>query len=608
MTDAAIARFMEANNYTTQDMRGVLALLQTGTDKALQLTHEPVGIREFIESPHFLNAKGAVYPVLMDELEEMASGKYVEVVLTGAIGAGKTTLALYLQAYSVYLISCYINPHQIFGLDPASEIEIIFQSINADLAKEVDFTRFKNMVTKAPYFQQNYMYNKGILSKLLFPNNVVVKPVAGQDTASIGQNVIGGLIDEMNFMNIVAKSKKSIDGGVADQAVDNYNSIATRRQSRFVEVGSTPGVLCLVSSRRYPGQFTDTKEEEAKRQLAETGTTTIYVYDKKVWEIKPHEFEGVEWFSLFVGDDTNDPKILTEEEAEESPYKDHPLVMLIPEIYRSNFIKDMHRSLRDIAGVSTLARTPYFNDGGALTEAFNADNDSILSRTSTDFVQRKLAIRPDYITNPDSPRWVHIDLAVSQDSAGMAMGYVPKFVTMKAGGQHTELMPLIKLDFTLEIKPPKNGEINFAKIRTLLYKLRELGINITWVSFDGFQSVDFQQILRHKGFRTGYVSMDKTIVPYDTTKLAIAEHRLVAPEHPKCVKEFRSLELDVKANNNKGKIDHPPNGSKDISDAVAGVTHGLTTRKEIWISNGIPLVQIPDHIAATSVAVKNPDG
>ena len=28
-----------------------------------------------------------------------------------------------------------------------------------------------------------------------FPRNIVVKPVAGHDTAAIGQNVIGGIID-----------------------------------------------------------------------------------------------------------------------------------------------------------------------------------------------------------------------------------------------------------------------------------------------------------------------------------------------------------------------------------------------------------------------------
>ena len=51
--------------------------------------------------------------------------------------------------------------------------------------------------------------------------------------------------------------------------------------------GKIPGLLCLVSSRRYPGQFTDVKEAEAKKEIDMTDKSTIYVYDKKAWEIKP---------------------------------------------------------------------------------------------------------------------------------------------------------------------------------------------------------------------------------------------------------------------------------------------------------------------------------
>jgi len=35
----------------------------------------------------------------MNELRELNSGKYVEAVLTGAIGTGKSTIALFTTAY-----------------------------------------------------------------------------------------------------------------------------------------------------------------------------------------------------------------------------------------------------------------------------------------------------------------------------------------------------------------------------------------------------------------------------------------------------------------------------------------------------------------------------
>lgn len=48
--------------------------------------HWPVGVRKFIEDPQFLGLKGQVYPRILDDLEELFDGEYVEAVLTGSIG------------------------------------------------------------------------------------------------------------------------------------------------------------------------------------------------------------------------------------------------------------------------------------------------------------------------------------------------------------------------------------------------------------------------------------------------------------------------------------------------------------------------------------------
>ena len=74
--------------------------------------------------------------------------------------------------------------------------------------------------------------------------------------------------------------------------------------------GKLPGVLCLVSSKRFPGEFTDQKQIEAKRELDETGRTSIYVYDRRLWEIKPAGTYGDARFRLFLGDNNRKPCIL----------------------------------------------------------------------------------------------------------------------------------------------------------------------------------------------------------------------------------------------------------------------------------------------------------
>lgn len=549
---------------------------------------QPVGIKEFVCGEYFLNKSGDIYDKVMEELIEINTpGKYVEIVLTGGIGSAKTTTALYTTAYQLYLLSCMNSPHRVFALDSSSEILIVFQSINS-VTSAASFKRFKSMIEGSDYFKENFPFSKDIEKRLIFPNRIEVVPVSGMETAVIGQNVIGGLIDELNYMSIVNKSKQSVDQGTYNQAVALYNSIARRRKSRFISGAEhLPGLLCLVSSKRYPGQFTDIKEEEAKRDK------TIYIYDYRVWDVKPKGTFNKGWFKVFIGDMTRKPRILLD--GEKMPDSDAKLVMEIPNDFKEDFRTDIINALREIAGVSTLARHPYFVDVEKVTEAFGKHL-SIFSRDSVDFVETQLQLYPKRCYKPELPRFAHIDLAISGDSAGLTIGTCTGFVSMKHlgyGSSEDEMMPKIHIDGILEIKPPKGGEILFWKIRDVLMKLRTLGINMRWVTFDSFQSKDSQQLLRQAGFIVGEQSIDIKPQPYDFTKSAIYTGRVSMPEHPKCRVEILSLEKDTKT----GKIDHPATGSKDCSDSLAGVVYGLTNRREVWGMYGIPLLRLPSGIS-----------
>lgn len=531
-----------------------------------------VGIREFIESPEYLNAKHSVWPLVMVELEEMNSGRYSEVVLTGGIGSAKTTSALYSTAYQLYKLSCYANPHQLYGLDSASEIVFIFQSLNATTAKDVEYERFRSMIERSPYFTKHFRFDKDLQSELVFPNRIIVRPVSGKETAAIGQNVFGGIIDEVNFMSVISKSRASVDGGVYDQAVQLYNSIARRRKSRFLSGGTMPGLLCLVSSKRYPGQFTDKKSEEAKTN------PQIYVYDKRVWDVKPEAYTG-EFFPIFIGDHARKPRII--EEGEVIRDSERELIDHIPIEYMQEFRDDIIKALRDIAGHSSLAIHPYFQEREKVDRAFGRAV-NIFKSPRVDFVEERPRVSVSSFVRLERKRFVHLDLGLSSDSAGLVIGHVYRFARMQRA-DHVELMPCFYIDGVLEIAPPRNGEIRFESIRTVLYKLVELGLRIKWVTADTYQSVDTLQILKQRGFMTSHQSMDTSMLPYDVLKSAIYDGRVEIPQHPKLFREVVTLERDFK----KGKVDHPQRGSKDLSDALAGVVYGLTMRMETWAEFGI---------------------
>jgi hypothetical protein len=560
----------------------------------LRYDQMPVGPREFLESPQYMNMPGNLWELNMVEYEQANSGMFDQMVLTGGIGTGKTTVAIATQLYQLYLALITKSLHEMFDLIPTDEIVFVFQSLNSKLAKGVDYERFKALVEKGPFFRGKYDFDRSLSSEMKFGKRIIVRPVSGSDTAVIGQNVIGGIMDEVNFMSVVEDSKraaKASESGVYDQALQNYRAIMRRRESRFGAVqAKLPGILCLVSSRQYPGEFTDQRIKEAEDEIARTGRTKIYVYDKRRWEVRPDLFKNGQWFNVFIGDETRKPRIMLENE--EIPHEQKHLVLKVPEFYRNTFETDLLAALRDVGGVATMALHPFMPQREAISACFGRTK-NVLSREDCDFVATKPALNKKAIQYPQMPRFVHVDLAFTSDSAGVACGFVPEFVTVKRG-EDVETLPVIQYDFTLEVRPPKGGEILVSNIRQLLYNLRANGVPIRWVTFDSYQSRDALQILAQKGFITGMVSMDVDLKPYGTLKTALIDQRVKTHEHHEALQELLTLEIDAK----KRKIDHPPGGSKDIADAMAGVAHGLTMRRQIWRMHKV-IGQLPKSISGS---------
>lgn len=557
---------------------------------------DPVDIDKFIEDPKYLGKGDEVYPEVMEHLIEInrKDDPYEEAVLTGGIGTAKTTIAVLSTAYQLYKLASFIDPHAEFGLDRSSEIEFVFQSLDYSKAKQVAYARFKDIIDKSEFFRSAFPYNKDIQSQLQFENRIIVKPVTGAQTATIGENVYGGVIDEVNYMERVEQSVKALDGGEYDQANALYNSIARRRESRFLSRGRLHGLLFLVSSKRYPGQFTDQKEAEASAEIARTGKTSIYIYDKRIWDIKPWAF-GEARFDVFIGDQSRTPRILTDDDKVRAVDRD--LILRVPVELRRAFEKDIMEALREIGGISTLATHPFLINREAVSACFGKRK-SILNRRDVELGSEKLCAFPERFENLHCPRWVHIDPSLTGDRTGLVIGHVPRFLPVLRG-EGTELAPHIVIDASLRIHPPKGGEIQFWQIRDQLYNLFNLGLPIKWITLDSYQSRDFIQQVSLKGFNSFVLSLDTKPDGYVYTKNALYDNRIEAPSHEFLQNELLGLEF----NSEKQRVDHPPSGSKDIADALAGVVWGLSTRTEIMVQHGVPLRQSimnPDALAASA--------
>jgi hypothetical protein len=557
----------------------------------LEWVQKPVPLDKFVNDPYYLgNTCDTLYVQLLEDLKELfKDGTYREAIFTGSIGWGKTFAASIGVCYMLHQLGCMRDPHRSFGIAANSNISVVCLSVNEVLATKVAYENIATKIEASPWFQEHFPFKK-TKKELRFPRHIWVAARATTDSSVLGLNVIGGLLDETNFM---AKSKGSdprfnLDG----QAQVLYNAMQRRMKSRFERKGQLPGMLFVVSSKQTADDFT------AKRIRDSAGDPTIFVRDYSLWDVKPPEYYAGDWFHVIVGSDSTPSRMLKEDEDPEvarATLADGCILLPVPEEYRMDFERDLDGAVRDLAGVATVAVSPYINRRQKIEEAINYKRQHPFTSESWDpsqpgrFLWEKMvALRAERdfgdsfstmnrpIINPSAARHIHIDPSLTGDCTGFAMGHVAGFteVTRRGddGGRFAERAPLLCLDVVLRIVPPLGDEIQLGDLRRLIYQLTEKGYVITRVTMDSWQSAEAIQKLNQKGYNAEVLSVDRTMSPYEVLKEALYDGRMELYDYPPLIRELRELEHD----RIKRKVDHPARGSKDVADALAGICYSLT--------------------------------
>nr|UXE44999.1 hypothetical protein Hi04_10k_c4039_00007 [uncultured bacterium] len=536
----------------------------------------PVSIEQFIEDDKYLGTllRGNIFPKIKADLIELFAGRYTEVLLMGAIGWGKSLFAEVGIAYDLYKVSCLKNPADAFGLIPNSNVAFINVSVDKRQATKVLFTGIGNLIRNSPYFREQFPFDPNITTELRFPRGVDCYPVAAREQALLGEGVFSAAFDEMNFYAVVEKSRQHPEGGTYDQALQLYTKMSRRIKSRMNKRGMLPGHLWMVSSARYPNDFTERKAVEALTDKL------IFVRQYAGWETKPRSDFMKETFEVEVGDITRRSRILDGTETDVNQER----VITVPMDFRVDFDKDPDEATRDFAGVSVLSIRPFIGRRDMITKMMETGTKLGLKHPYSAFTVSLQSeheyLIPEYFDwqfDKDGqrtklqggPYYAHIDLAKNNDAAGFAVTHIvgTKEISLGFGREKKfEQRPIIRVDLVLQIVAPPKGEIRIAAVRELLYRLRDLGMQFQIVSYDSFASEDSIQILKQEGFEADNLSVDLDPAAYQATKEAIYDERLLCYEMPILRQELATVRRDDKT----GKIDHPVHGSKDCSDAVAG--------------------------------------
>ncbi len=570
--------------------------------------YPPVPPRIFFTHSDYLgHIAPQIFPTWWPHLLHMTDplNKYSEIILTGAIGMGKTLLAMMVLTYKLYRLSCLRDPAHYYGLSKASKIVFGLYSITLEHAESTGFYTLRDqLLGESPYFTERFPRLPSPQEYIRFNKSIEV--ITGSNVLhTIGKNLFSLGIDELNFM------KRGKEG--QNKPMELANAVTRRLESRFRQSsGDMPGVCVFISSKRATGDFIENRVKSVRH------LPSVYIVDGPIWEFKPTDYSGLK-FRVSLGTTGVDAMLLDEVEFDElgkavrvvpveSGEREGEIIEVPVEFFNS-FKTEIMGALRDIAGVSTDAINPLFKQKSVLTAMFDPqlvspfDAETMpLYTGSADLLEN--VFRAKRVTqlrlssyapsrHPTAPRYIHVDLALRNDRAGIVMVHPSEHYREKRPEADKEtslpkynMVSNVEVDFIMAVtsSSDKSQQIDLAKIRKFILWLRSLGYWIKLVTFDSFNSADSIQRLSENKVTAELLSVDKSPHPYLTLRQVISEGRLKSPQHRLLLSELTCLEHDII----HGKIDHPKDGSKDCADALCGAVYSCVTDERALVDKDKP--------------------
>lgn len=546
-----------------QKNAAILAWLQANP----QFDEKPASAEEFL-GEGYLNVARLVRPGVKAELIELFGtevnptriARYKYGMFTGAIGIGKTTMASLVIPYMCHWILCLKDPQDFYDLMPGSRIAFMQMSTSNNQAKETVFGDIKARIEHCNWFTNNYPMDPNFTNQVRFPKDIWILPGSSSETSFEGYNILGGILDE-------ADSHKKTEE--KDYAKEGFDTINSRIESRYDE----RGFLLVIGQMKSNSGFAADKYKEFLSD-PDAHTVRMSIWESRGWDrhLKSDGTRDSFWYDV-------KRKEIISESAAKLLGGESEVIKEIPNTYKKSFLNNPEKALRDLAGIPPQAGDAFISLTYRIEEArdrWKARHD--LSSPVDDNPTRP--VMADWFKALDSKRRAgHLDIGYSGegDAAGIAMGHVSHLVDIEG-----EEKPYIIIDMMMRVRAASGSQVMLADLRQVFYELRdERGFKLKTITMDGFQSVDTQQQLRKKHFNPRYLSVDKDKGPYEDLRDAFYESRIEVPEYMTHLKvaDTKLVEIFFKEaselQDTGRKIDHPVGGSKDVSDAVAGVVRTL---------------------------------
>lgn len=545
----------------------------------------PITISEFLHEKDYLgnalydkDGRFTVFPYWEEKLKEIfpdnITTKYNTLIFTGAIGLGKSTIAVICLLYLLYRLLCLKDPYLYYGLQPIDKITISLMNITLDNAKGVALDKLNQMILSSKWFL-NHGSMSGITNLNYVPNKHIELITASSNNQVIGRAIFANFSDEVNFgiTSDVEKLKKKYKQLISQ--------IDARMLSRFLRGTYLPTLNIIASSKNNDQSFLESYIQTKKQN--ESNTTLIV--DEPQWVVDSRK-DSNEHFFVAIGNKflANEllPKNASESLVEEYKARGYSLLE-VPIGYYESFNDNIDGALTDIAGIATAASLKYIS--GIRLNEIKVDNyknpfvKEILvignGKDDTSQYQEFFDLTKVPSNLKSMPLYIHLDMSKTGDNTGIGgvwvIGKRPKIE-----GEDSSRELFYQVAFDVAIKAPKGYEISFDKHRMFIRWLKEQGFSIRGISCDTYQSAQIQQQLKADGFNVETISVDrldsetKICLPYSYFKSTIYDRRLIMYNDGGDLLTEEILGLERQSD---GHIDHAEGGtcgSKDISDCICG--------------------------------------
>lgn len=467
-------------------------------------------------------------------------------------GSGKDLVSRLGSLRVAYLLLCLKNPQEYFGLPDVDSIHLLNVASNAPQALRAFFNPMKLAVKrgwfkdKAHPTQNSIQYSKNI------------EAISGHSDAEgqEGLNILFGVLDEIDAFKardeLVGTGNRAREASTTAEGL--LEMVKSSAASRFPQTYKR----VAISYPRYLGSTIQKLTTEGRDSNEKYGEKSIHYVSGPfaTWDVNPR-ISGREDF---------------QEEYDEDPDKAAAKYECKPK----------------------RATNPFFRNfdvlrGAVTSEVMPIEVDYQLGRHFSKHYHREIeawepifTFLPSFQPIQGANYAIHADLAIKGDRAGISMSHVEKWeeyeekLTDSEGVVYTrtQVRPIVRNDFTfgfeaaLDAKKPDGTslprEIQIRWVRQLVDILQKRGFHIARFTADSFQSQDTLQILEWEGIPSDKMSTDRDPTIYASIKDLASDDRLRMPFDQLLMNELEAL---TKLDN--GKIDHPPSGSKDLSDAFA---------------------------------------